>query len=578
MFRKLITWLLVLPVVLGLTCCAVVDDIPLPFLDGVITAFEVEGQCNAAGTGSGSASIDAETHTVQVYVADTVDISRLRITRFEVSNNATIICDSAACLSPSTFPTESFDSIGNANHTRVNFTDEAHFTLRTYQDYAWTVRVTQVMNRKVSVRGQVGKAVIDPVNENVIVYVSYDEDLRKIKVNQFSIGGDHGTVTPDPTQDESTDLSRVRNFDVTYGWSNEVHHWQLFTYQTDELIGTTASVFPRTVSATVSGNLQNGLTPLVEYREMGSDLWLAVPITQIEVDESNYTADILGLTPETQYECKVTAGNSATDVMEFATSPAQQLENPSFDFWHTSGTGTQTLYMPWADNAQCYWDTGNRGATTVGASNSTSVTEDDRTFANLASRYIVIKFAAGNIFTGEYLATDGANGILGFGRPFASFPTKLQFDYRYRTSPVNRSGGAWNNNYGNYISKDVYENLMGKNDSCQIYIALLDDYINDADREINTYNGVAYPWLIRTRPSALHLFDSAHKRVIAYGQLTQGNDVNQWTTHQITLNYRYTDRAPKYILVVASSSKYGDYFTGGDQSVLQLDNLKLLYE
>ena len=46
----------------------------------------------------------------------------------------------------------------------------------------------------------------------------------------------------------------------------------------------------------------------------------------------------------------------------------------------------------------------------------------------------------------------------------------------------------------------------------------------------------------------------------------------------ITLNYRVTNRQPKYIIVVASSSKYGDYFAGGEGSLLQIDNMELLYE
>lgn len=578
MLRHILTWIVALPLTVLLTCCSIVDDIPLPFLEGAITAFEVEGQCNAAGTAAGTSVIDNETHTVYVYVADTVDVSRLRITRFEVSNDAKIVSDAAPCLHPQAFPKEGFSDVITGDATRVDFSQNVEFTISTYQDYVWTVHVTQVVNRRVSVKGQIGRAVIDPVNENVILYVSYDEDLRRIHVNQFTIGGDHGSVSPDPTATDTYDFTTVRSFDVKYGWSDDVHPWRVFVYQTDEIIGTTATAFPRTVDATVSGNLQNGLTPLVEYRVKGSDMWSVVPVEQIAVDESNYTAEITGLQPATEYECQVTAGESATDVFSFTTTPALQLENPSFDYWHTSGTGNQTLYMPWADGETGYWDTGNRGATTVGASNSTSMTEGDRTFANLQSRFIVVKFAAGNIFTGDYLATDGTNGILSFGRPFEAFPKKLQFDYRFKSSPINRTGSAWSNSYGNYISKDMYDNLKDKPDSCQIYIALLDDYLDEADREQNTYNGVAYPYLIRTRPSALHLFEPKGKRVVAYGQLTQGDDVSQWTTYQIELNYRYADRRPKYIVVVASSSKYGDYFVGGDQTLLQLDNLQLLYE
>ena len=37
------------------------------------------------------------------------------------------------------------------------------------------------------------------------------------------------------------------------------------------------------------------------------------------------------------------------------------------------------------------------------------------------------------------------------------------------------------------------------------------------------------------------------------------------------------DRAPKYIIVVASASKYGDYFIGGVGSTLWLDEMELIY-
>ena len=60
-------------------------------------------------------------------------------------------------------------------------------------------------------------------------------------------------------------------------------------------------------------------------------------------------------------------------------------------------------------------------------------------------------------------------------------------------------------------------------------------------------------------------------------EMTCGHDVNSWTTETIDINYRKRDRKPTTIIVVASSSKYGDYFTGGEGSLLQIDNLELLY-
>lgn len=405
MFKKFFTWLIMLPVTMLFSQCAIEDDIPYPFVESSITVFEVEGQTNEFGSGFSSAKINNDAHTVQLYVNNSIDLSKVCIKRLEVSNDATIAIDKSVCQQPDRFPIHSFKETPDASATTVDFTSPVKFRLTTYQDYDWTVTV------------------------------SY------------------------PT---------------------------------------------------------------------------AAPILDV------------------------------------------QLPNSSFDDWCSSGADNKKLWMPWKEGETGFWDTGNRGATTVGASNSTGVTEDGRTFANLQSKYIVVKFAAGNIFTGEYLATEGTNGVLSFGREFTASPKKLQFDYKFKSSTINK-GGAWNDAYGRYVNKTMFTNLKGQPDSCQIYIALFDDYIDDADREANTYEGKVYPWVIRTRAADIQLFDPKSPRVIAYGQMTQGNDVTEWTTQQITLKYN-DQRTPKYIMIVASSSKYGDYFVGGDQTLLQLDNLKLIYE
>ena len=152
----------------------------------------------------------------------------------------------------------------------------------------------------------------------------------------------------------------------------------------------------------------------------------------------------------------------------------------------------------------------------------------------------------------------------------------MRFDYKYKSSPITRTGGAWKETYGNYISKEMYENFKGRPDSCSVYIALGDwePVTFTTSKGIN----IQCPYLIRTRPSALHLFDMNDPHLIAFAQMTKGEDVTSWTTETITLDYRVKDRQPKYIIVVASSSKYGDYFTGGEESLLQIDNIELLYE
>ena len=196
--------------------------------------------------------------------------------------------------------------------------------------------------------------------------------------------------------------------------------------------------------------------------------------------------------------------------------------------------------------------------------------EDGRRYANLQSKYIVIKFAAGNIFTGKYLETDGTNGVLSFGRPFTSRPEKLQFDFQYKTSPITRTAsGGWKDGYGKYISRTLFEGLKGQPDSCNVYIAL-------GDWEPTLYKGTQCPYLVRTRPSEFQVLDKNDPHIIAYAQMTCGRDVDSWTTEQLKLDYR-SNRTPKYIIVVAASSKYGDYFTGGETSLMKIANLRLIY-
>lgn len=550
----------------ALSSCSIKDDLPLPIRRAQVTAFEVEGQCDESGENYAAATIDKDENTIDVYVDDRVDISRLRIRRMEVNFDADITIENAG----SRFPNKSFSAVGDACPT-LDCSHSISFMLTTYQEYRWTLRVHQVIKREVEVENQVGTAVIDPVNNNVVLYVAPSQDLRTVKVNKMILGGVHGKMEPDPTG-QTLDFSLRRTYQVTYAWSKTPVAWDVFIYNADKEIATTADVFPHANKAYVTGNMQNGSTPLVEYRVQGTDKWTIVTPDHIQVNTASYEAAIVNLLPGTAYECQVTAGGASSGIHTFTTAPKLQLENSSFDDWHIVGTGNQALYNPWKEGGSRYWDTGNRGATTVGASNSTFATADGRTYANLQSKYIVIKFAAGNIFTGSYLKTDGTNGILSFGRPFNSFPSKLQFDYSYTTSIVNRGGNKWDEKYSRYISKDTYDNMRGKPDSCCVYIALL------GDKDEEEFEGVTYPFIIRTSPGKLHLFNPNEENVIAYGQYTSGEDQPEWKTWTISLNYRYKYRKPKYIVVVASSSKYGDYFIGGDASLLKIDNLRLLYD
>ncbi len=246
-----------------------------------------------------------------------------------------------------------------------------------------------------------------------------------------------------------------------------------------------------------------------------------------------------------------------------------QLENSSFDSWQIADSNGTDLYLPWGTDENPYWDTNNHYTAMLGTSNNTYMDEDGRRYANLQSKYAVIRFCPGMIFTGEYLKADANYNIISLGQPFTERPAKMKFDFQYLPAQINRAGN-WNDAYGKYVSREMFDGLKGQPDSCHIYIAL-------GDWEPTTYNEVECPYLIRTRPTALQLFDTNDPHLIGYSEFVYGGSVSTWTTKTLTLEY-FNNRTPKYIIVYATSSKYGLLLTGGDASLLKLDNVELLYD
>lgn len=530
----------------GLAGCDIENDIPYPIVDGAITAFEVEGQCDANGAAGGTSTIDNAKREVSLYVDDTADLRNIKLKRIEVTNDAEVL---------------------PASHSVMDLSRDLELTLRTYQDYVWTIKATQLIKREIEVEGQIGNAVIDDFSRIVIIYVSSKTNVSALKVTKFSLGGQHGTVYPDPTKTATFNFSDELRFFVKEACAPDViKEWRVFVYQTEEALQPSASARTSDMGTTViSGVRPNGVVPEIKYKEAAASSWITVPDILVQFPSSTtYQAELDGLKSDVKYLYSVSFGSQSPMEGEFYFQ-GEQLPNADFEQWSKSGK----LYMPWAEGGTSFWDTGNRGATTVGDSNSTP-TEDTPSgsgFAcNLLSKYIVLKFAAGNIFTGTYLETDGTNGVLSFGRPFGSRPSKMSFDYKYHPEKINKIGDS---------SMDY---LKGRPDSCQVYIALADwdgDVYNGRTAE---YRGKTFPFIVRTRPSERHLIDLENDpNIIAYARMVKGEDVGTWTHETLKLKYR-SDRTPKWIVVVATPSKFGDYFTGGDGSLLNVDNVKLIYE
>ncbi len=534
-----------------LTSCAIENDIPYPIIEASIESMTVEGQRGADQNTFTAATINKSARTVTLYVNDGVDLSRLQILSLKTTTGAELVVDDPnVCEDYSKFPTSGFaslDSIPLSSNTRVNFSQPVTFTLRTYQDYQWKVTVNQIIQRDIDVENM-RSYVIDADTRTVIIYVDPTTDLTNLNVKKMNLGGEYGRVTPDPTLQK--DYSKPSTFNVSCSWEEYSYEWTVYVYPDSNESGSgSAEAFAMTTRATVTGNVQSGKTPTVEYRKESETSWSTVPSANVSTSGNNFSATLTGLSASTTYKYRISVDGSAGSEQTFTTAAATPLENGAMEEWSQDGK----QWNPWAAGNDAFWGTGNPGAAAFIGNLTTPTDESVKgQAALLETKNAIIKLGAGNIFTGDF-ALDGLNGLLHFGRPFSAFPSSLRLNYKYTSATIDMIG----DNVGDLAS------LKGQPDMFQIYIALSDK---------------SEPYEIRNDPKNRQLFDPEDDGIIAYGEYTSSETVSTYKQLEIPLEYRATNRTPKYIIVVASSSKYGDYYIGGVGSKLWLDEMELVYE
>lgn len=301
------------------------------------------------------------------------------------------------------------------------------------------------------------------------------------------------------------------------------------------------------------------------------ETWTKIPAT---VSGKIFYADVTGLKAGTDYEYRVYAdGYVSEETMQFKTLYYPQLENSGFEDWVNSAVtpSTKAGYFPVKNASEIFWDCGNHGSLTIGnciTNPSETVKHSGKRSIEMKSQFVGLgifgKFAAGNVFYGKYLDTDGTDGILGFGRPWPDVrPRQLKGWVKYTPEVINEDAG--NLPDGAALQK-------GDDDQGIIYIALLSD-----DKSVQGDSAYPdYPVVVKTKSKKF--FDSKASNVIAYGEMifnaTSGSDMQEFT---ININDVNPDQKIAYIMVVCSASRYGDYFAGGRGSTMWLDDLELIY-
>lgn len=315
-------------------------------------------------------------------------------------------------------------------------------------------------------------------------------------------------------------------------------------------------------------------TPKFRYRVKGEQEWTTV---DADLSANSFGKEITGLTPGTTYEYQAMDGDQASSVTcEFTTETEFQPENAGFEY--TSGSVPTYIY---GEGQSMWWDTGNRGSATLGALGGKDVTTSDASVKHsgnqsllLSSQFVGLgsigKFAAGNLFAGKYLKTDGTDGVLGWGRPCTSRPKALKLWVRYEPGTVD--------NGGSHIAD-------GATDQGIIYVAV-GDWTGQEGQ--NDDGGVeTWPFVVKTKDQTLFTTEKgtySGDGTIAYGEeifteaYKEGTNLKELTIELDYNNYGGDQRKPTSIIIVASASRYGDYFEGSGASKMWLDDMELIYE
>lgn len=317
----------------------------------------------------------------------------------------------------------------------------------------------------------------------------------------------------------------------------------------------TANAWSRMAYLTASDITVDNFSALkIQYRQKGTEQWTDAEVTS-QAEAKTVKATVKGLTAATTYEYQLVDDANIYANGEFTTETEIALQNGNFDNW--TGDPSKDDVSPNAPTGTKFWDTSNIGANTISKKNPTrGVNSPVHTEGGMAAELKSIKvlsfFAAASLYTGSFGEVKIPNAIVNFGQKFSARPIALKGFYKYTPKAID------------VVGKNPPAGVTnGQMDQCAIYIALAKKSYSINNGDANTF---------------INFKDDPN--IIAYGELPSGAATagEDYVEFNIPLKYKNLTDVPTHIIVVCSSSKYGDYMTGGVGSTLYVDDFSLIYD
>lgn len=430
------------------------------------------------------------------------------------------------------------------------------FDLNTHCNYAGGERkyVATALSNFEGITITANGKTFDPVNTQVAgvtysglntpqLYITFSEDFF------YSLSGGEQMIELCVT--DSGNSQARKNLPYTlpganaYDKSKEVIAWT----------GTTSAL-----SATVFGTPSN---VEILYRE-GNNEWSRKGASAS--GENSYSASIDGLAPGHTYEYTLAIdGKMAGGSRTFTTTDGNQIPNGDLEGWSYSGD----VLIPDPSSSNPYWCTGNWGTASFGAlggGNITNSSTDVRPGSKgkkssfMDSAYIVVKFAAGNMYVGSWGGMNGTNAVVYFGQPFEynAKPKAIRFWAKWNCGTINRVSGG--------VGKE------GDPDLCKIFCCMTTDIhkVDSSDGAGTTFS-----------PSDANIKsgDARYNIVLysAYFESTQSQA--EWKQVEIPFTFYGSNpnQVPTHLILTYTCSGYGDFFDGSEDSWMYVDDIELVY-
>lgn len=516
------------------TCCAVgciKNDIPYPVERLDILTLEAEGVK--------SQSIESSLKSVKLELEEQTDIRNVNIKSATFTEGA-----ESSVKFPGTF----------------DLRTPLYVELTKYQSFEWTISATQSIERYFKVEGQIGESEIDYEHFIAKAYVPMDHDMESINIEALKLGPE-GISTYSHTLEELTNFNdTARYVEVSYH-GDIVEKWTLIIEKRDiEVEFVSVDAWAKRIWLSANGRAMSQLG--FRYRAAGAQDWIEVE--NVTVDSGSFTACIEGLETLSEYEVLAYSNENLTEVVTVSTEDVTYLPNMDFEEWST----VNNVVCPYLDTP--FWGSGNDGAAIAGTT-LTEPTTDIRPgsqgsyAASLQSKKASLmgigKFAAGNLFIGEFGGLQGTNGLVNFGRPCSARPVALHGWVKYNCGVIDEVGK---------VPSARPELKKGDMDEGQIVIAV-------GNWTAEEYGGSANcPVVVNTQDQST-FFDPRGKDVIGSGELIFTESTDGWVEFTLPLEYRSTSEIPTHIIIICTGSHFGDYFTGSTQSLMLVDDFELIY-